>query len=140
MGWLKNSVTKEKESDLLSYALAALKRSGLLYWRVANGAVLHNIGGKMIMKKSPIKGFPDLAGVFGDGRLWAIELKTSTGKLSPEQVEWITKLNHSGAMAVVLRSREEINTFIEAAKKHPAINCREFPNQFGETISVVNLP
>jgi len=86
---------------------------------VSNGAVLHNVGGKLIMKKSAIKGFPDLAGVFGDGRFWAAELKTETGKLSPEQIDWLTKLNHSGAMAVVLRSKEEIDTFIEAAKKTP---------------------
>ena len=76
------------------------------------------------MKKSSIKGFPVLAGVFGDGRFWAAEIKTETGKLSPEQIDWLTKLNHSGAMAVVLRSKEEIDTFIEAAKKTPRNNLQ----------------
>lgn len=111
-----------KESELLSYAITRLKASGLVWWRVANGAVMHNIGGKVVMKKSPIKGFPDLAGVFGEGRLFCIELKTATGRLSPEQKDWITRLNMSGAMAVVLRTRDDIDTFIAAAKKHPANN------------------
>lgn len=106
-----------KESDLLSYALSCLKQSGLVYWRVPNGPVMHSIGGKMIRKCSPIKGFPDIAGVFPSGKFFAIELKTDKGRLSTEQTEWITKLNMSGAMAIVLRSKEEISEFIAAASK-----------------------
>lgn len=106
-----------KESDLLSYALTCLKQSGLVYWRVPNGPVMHSIGGKMIRKCSPIKGFPDIAGVFPSGKFFAIELKTDKGRLSAEQTEWITKLNMSGAMAIVLRSKEEISEFIAAASK-----------------------
>lgn len=105
-----------KESELLSYTIGCLKQSGLVWWRVSNGAVMHNIGGKMIMKKSAIKGFPDLAGVLPSGKFFAIELKTATGKLSPEQTDWITRLNHSGAIAVVLRSKEQVTNFIAAAK------------------------
>jgi len=106
-----------KESELLSYALTCLKQSGLVYWRVPNGAVRHTINGRVIFKASPIKGFPDLAGVFPNGKFFAIELKTDKGKLSPEQTDWITKLNMSGAMAVVLRSKEEISEFVAAAAK-----------------------
>ena len=106
-----------KESDLLSYALSCLKQSGLVYWRVPNGPVMHSIGGKMIRKCSPVKGFPDIAGVFPSGKFFAIELKTDKGRLSTEQTGWITKLNMSGAMAIVLRSKEEISEFIAAASK-----------------------
>lgn len=106
-----------KESELLSYAITRLKQSGLVYWRVPNGPVMHSINGRMIRKCSPIKGFPDLAGLFPSGKFFAIELKTEVGRLSPEQVDWIKKLNMSGAMAVVLRSKAEIDSFIEAALK-----------------------
>jgi len=107
-----------KESDLLSYALTILKRSGLVAWRVPNGPVMHSInGGQKVFKKSPIKGFPDIAGVMGNGKFFAIEVKTPKGRLSPEQVEWIAKLNMSGAMAVVLRSRQEIDEFVTAASQ-----------------------
>jgi hypothetical protein len=76
---------------------------------------MHSIGNKQIRKKSPIKGFPDIAGIFPNGKFFAIELKTPKGRLSPEQVEWISKLNMSGAMALVLRTRQEIDEFIQAA-------------------------
>lgn len=102
-----------KESDLLSYALSCLKQSGLVYWRVPNQGTSH----AGVRKKSPIKGFPDIAGVFPSGKFFAIELKTDKGRLSAEQTEWITKLNMSGAMAIVLRSKEEISEFIAAASK-----------------------
>lgn len=101
------------ESDLLSYAITCLKQSGLVFWRVPNQGVRHN----GIRKKSPITGFPDLAGVFPNGKFFAIELKTDKGRLSPEQTEWITKLNMSGAMAIVLRSKDEISEFVLSASK-----------------------
>lgn len=102
-----------KESDLLSYALTCLKQSGLVYWRVVNQATRH----AGVMKKSPIKGFPDIAGLMPNGKFWAAEIKTDVGKLSKEQIEWITKINMSNGFAVVLRSKEEIKTFIEALLK-----------------------
>lgn len=105
-----------KESELLSFALQRLRQSGLVAWRVPNGPVMHSTnGGQKVFKKSPIKGFPDIAGVLPNGKFFAIELKTEKGRLSPEQLEWITRLNMSGAMAIVLRSREEIDSFIQAA-------------------------
>ena len=106
-----------KESELLSFAMSTLKNCGILCWRVQNQASMHQINGKMIMKRSPIKGFPDIAGVFPNGKFFAIELKTEKGRLSPEQTEWITKLNMSGAMAIVLRSTDEIADFAAAAMK-----------------------
>lgn len=105
-----------KESELLSFAITCLKQSGLVWWRVANGPIKH--GG--INKKSPIKGFPDLAGVMPNGKFFAIELKTDKGKLSPEQTDWITKLNMSGAMAIVLRSKDEIREFISGVRQMKA--------------------
>jgi hypothetical protein len=71
----------------------------------------------MIRKCSPIKGFPDLAGVLPNGKFFAVELKSEKGRLSPEQIEWITKLNYSGAIAVVLRSKDEIREFVASAAK-----------------------
>ena len=106
-----------KESELLSFALTCLKQSGLVYWRVPNGPVVHSINGSQIRKKSPIKGFPDIAGVLPSGKFFAIELKTDKGRLSPEQIDWITRLNHSGAIAVVLRSKDDIREFVASAAK-----------------------
>lgn len=107
-----------KESELLSFAITCLKQSGLVWWRVNNSpSLFNNKSGKVCFKKSPVKGFPDLAGMFKNGRLFAIEIKTQKGQLSPEQIEWITKINHSNGMAIVLRTKDEIREFISGASQ-----------------------
>lgn len=102
-----------KEAELAKYAKAALEKSGLVYWRVSNGPVLHNIGPRTIMKRSQIAGFPDWAGISPKGMFWAMELKTAKGKVEPHQQDWIDKINFSYGMAEVARSFEEIDNFID---------------------------
>jgi hypothetical protein len=58
------------------------------------------------MAKSPIAGFPDIAGIYKE-RFFALEVKGDNGKLSPSQVQWISSLNTAGAFASVVRSVED---------------------------------
>lgn len=74
--------------------------------------VPQSIGRKIIFKASPIKGFPDLAGVRCDGVFWACELKSDKGKLSEDQNDWIAKLSAAGAITRVVRTPEEMEAFI----------------------------
>lgn len=53
------------------------------------------------------KGSADLVGVTQDGRFVAIEVKTETGRLSPEQRNWLEAMRARGALAGVARSPEE---------------------------------
>jgi len=103
-----------KESDLLSYSLKYLKSKGILHWRVANGPVMHTIGKRVIYKPSPIKGMPDIAGLMPCGRFFAIELKSEKGRLSPEQIDWIKRINNSNGIAVVIRTTNELVDFCHA--------------------------
>lgn len=96
------------EADLLKFTTSCLKASGLLWWRVANGAIKH--GG--VLKKSPIKGFPDLAGVTKEGHFWALELKVGRNKLSVEQVDWVSKLKANGVLVEVLKTPDQVINFI----------------------------
>lgn len=60
-------------------------------------------------------GTADLVGyVLGSGRFFALEIKTSTGKPSPEQVAWIDQTNREGGYAAIARTPEEA---CEHAKK-----------------------
>ncbi len=53
-------------------------------------------------------GTADLVGyVLGLGRFFALEIKTSTGKPSPEQVAWIDQTNREGGYAAIARTPEE---------------------------------
>lgn len=103
-----------KESELLSFALKHLKAKGILHWRVSNGPVMHTIGTRVIYKASPIKGMPDIAGVMPCGRFFAIELKSAKGRLSPEQISWIDKINDSNGIAVLIRTTNELVEFCRA--------------------------
>lgn len=102
-----------KEAELSKITRKLLERSGLLFWRVSNGAVMHRIGSKTIMKKSEIAGFPDWAGVTPRGQFWALELKSDKGRLSEGQIEWLNKLNDNHVIIGVCRTVEQVCNFIE---------------------------
>jgi hypothetical protein len=110
------------EAELLRYAKAKLERSGLLWWRVANGPSIYKEGSKIRFRPSPIAGFPDLAGLTATGRFWAIELKTEKGKLQANQSEWIVRIRASGGIATVVRSFEEFDATVARIKKADAPN------------------
>lgn len=92
--------------------MLALKFSGLVWFRVPVGGVAHSIGKKIIYKKSPLKGFSDLAIITKDGVLSTLELKAKT-KLTPEQKEWIKKLSETNCNTCVATTKEEVLLYIE---------------------------
>jgi hypothetical protein len=77
--------------------------------------VLHRVNSGVAMTKGGHyvrfgfgDGSPDLVGwLVGSGRLFAIEVKTATGSLRPNQRAWIRWANETGAYACVARSAEE---------------------------------
>lgn len=99
------------EAELQTAVLKWLKLYKIFAWRMPVGPVVHRrgIGGsvKEVWKPSPIKGFPDIAGVLTKshpGKFFVIELKSGTGKLRPEQKDWISSLQTAGACVAVVRS------------------------------------
>lgn len=104
-------MAKVKESTLQTAVLKWLAAHNIFHWRMPIGPVIHSIGQKQIWKKSPIKGFPDIAGVLkgkNRGRFFVIELKTKTNTLEPEQKKWIYNLQMAGCACAVVRSLEEL--------------------------------
>ena len=102
------------ESDLQRAVMAWLKKRCIMHFRMPLGAVMHQVGGQMIWKKNPLKGFPDIAGVLkrrDKGRFFAIELKTAKGRLSPEQTYWQMALAETGAAVAVIRSIDDLEAF-----------------------------
>jgi len=64
------------------------------------------------------EGTADLIGyVLGSGRYFAIEVKTSTGRASPEQVAWIDQTNREGGYAAIARTPEEAREHAWKASK-----------------------
>ncbi len=53
-------------------------------------------------------GTPDLVGVLlGSGRCFCLEVKTDTGRVSPDQHAWHAVMKRRGAFVAVVRSPEE---------------------------------
>ncbi len=92
------------ETEIQAQILQYLKAKNILHWRMPLGAVRRKGG---VMAKSPIAGFPDIAGIY-KGRFFALEVKAKAGKLSSPQAEWIQELNYAGAFAVVVRSVHDV--------------------------------
>ena len=109
-----------RESDLVCEALRFLNRiPGVVAWRTNVGAVSADHKGKRRFVRF---GFPGLADIIGWkeeaedvrgaivcwARFVAIEIKTGTGKLTPQQQGFLDLVNKSGGIGFVARSCENI--------------------------------
>lgn len=77
-----------------------------------HGAVLKGMG--------LLPGVSDLAYLMPDGRMLFIELKTESGRQSPQQKQWEQIVTDAGAEYRIIRSLEEFQTLI--TEKHEQAN------------------
>lgn len=102
--------------------LAALFRSpaGLFWQGKRKGDVLTDLRAVKVL----VPGFPDLCGFRrSDGKAVYIEVKTATGRVSPEQQHFIEVARKAGALAGIARSVEDA---LEIVKGDP--NANPSPN------------
>lgn len=66
------------------------------------------------MNRSPyrIRGVSDILGIW-KGQPLAIEVKTKTGKISPEQVAFLAMFRQSGGIAIVARSIDDVEKVLK---------------------------
>jgi hypothetical protein len=112
-----------KESEIQQRIRIVLNKAGALtrVWR-------NNVGqykkGNAYIKYGLCVGSADLVGVekvvitpemVGQtiGRFLAVEVKTPSGRLSPEQKAWLETIRSYGGRAVVFRSKDDAVTFLE---------------------------
>lgn len=94
-----------KESDIQRLIMLALSEAGCLIWR-NNTGVLKNAAGIPI-KFGLCVGSSDLIGIAPGGRFLAVEIKTPTGKPTPEQTRFIEAVRARGGIAGIARSPAE---------------------------------
>ncbi len=92
-----------KESDIQSAILDWLRWNGFVAWKTYLGGIRSRGRGGGGWAKNPMKGFPDIGAVKG-GRFFALEVKTPAGSMSPEQLEWKTRLEDKGVIYVIATS------------------------------------
>lgn len=101
------------EQEIITECIKFLNQCGFYAWRNNTGSFLRSYycrresRMKSTFFRAGVKGMPDILAV-RDGRFYAIEVKTLTGRVSPEQKEMIRKLNDYGAVAFIARSLDEL--------------------------------
>lgn len=103
-----------KESDIQRSIMTYLDAQNIKYWRMPVQPIKH--GSRY--KKNPLKGFPDIAGILPGGRFFVIEVKTATGKTTPEQKEWMLQLSQAGAATLLARSIEDVIIFFRSLNEN----------------------
>jgi Holliday junction resolvase len=92
-----------EESDIKREICDYLIARGIFHWIQQAG----RIPGRRARGRSYMLGIPDVLGIY-NGRLLAIEVKTHTGKASPEQIEFLTAARTRGACAFLARSVNDV--------------------------------
>jgi hypothetical protein len=84
--------------------------------RMPLGAYPFTRNGRTYFGKHPLQGFPDIFGVLKNRRgvMFAIELKSTNGRMGPNQSEWISRLKAAGVVAFVAK---DLNTVVETLRR-----------------------
>jgi len=104
---------KLDEAKLARFTEAALKVSGLFWFRVHLGGIPMVCGPRIILRSNPMKGFPDYCIVTKAGILSGLELKSPSGTVKPEQKEWQEKLEANNCNYCLARTEEQVLDFID---------------------------
>lgn len=89
------------EANIQNDIMIALSNAGCLIWR-NNTGILKDANGRPI-KFGLCKGSADLIGIAKDGKFLAVEVKTATGRVRPEQELFIAAVKRAGGRAGVAR-------------------------------------
>ena len=103
-----------KESETQKAIIDYLDARGILNWRVNLGGVPHTVNGKIIYRKNPMKGMPDISCIYC-GLFVGIEVKAKT-KQSPEQFAWQQKLEQNGAIYILAHSVEDVRDAFDSLR------------------------
>ncbi len=99
------------EANILNDIMIALSKAGATVWRNNVGALQDKTG--RLVRYGLCKGSSDLIGICPDGRFLAVEVKTNTGQVRPEQVLFIDAVRSKGGRAGVARSVEDALRILE---------------------------
>ena len=106
------------ETALQRQIMVALSEAGCTVWRSNTvqahaGRVIHSSGNTVTLADSSVivfglcKGSADIIGIAPGGRFLAVEVKTKTGRVSPDQTRFIEHVKAKGGVAGVARSVQD---------------------------------
>lgn len=104
-----------RESEIQRAILDYLEALQVTHWRCSLGGTMVRKRGSLVFRKNTMTGFPDIAGIIpnSDGRLFVIEVKRPSGRLSPEQEKWRDSLSRRGVLYILARSVEDVKAALQ---------------------------
>ena len=103
---MSEHVKVKLESNIQNLILIALSQAGCTVWRQDTGAYKDPTTGRLI-KYGLCKGSSDIIGICPDGKFLAVEVKSASGRLRPEQSTFIKTVKAKGGRAGIARTPEE---------------------------------
>ena len=92
-----------KETVIMHQIMAVLSAKGCFVMRTNSGVYFDSQGNRITIG---FKGLSDLVGFRPDGRFFALEIKTPTGRPSKEQIKFVEFCMTRGAIAGIVNSVE----------------------------------
>lgn len=99
------------EAAALVEVVKALKAHPAVAWAERQNTGAAKVGGRFI--RFGWRGCSDVLGQMKDGRLLAVEVKAPSGRLRPEQVEFLDRVRCFGGVAFVARNCADVTRVLE---------------------------
>jgi hypothetical protein len=97
------------EAVLLKNVMLEASKLGARVWRNHVGGFYTKDG--RYQRTGLCKGSSDLIGIY-QGRFLAIECKTTIGRLSPEQTNFLEQVNKNGGIGIVCRDEKDLEKML----------------------------
>ena len=121
MAEFKLKMQEAKERDIQGEIIAYLRRDSRVAWveRFNTGAhvVIDSHTKRRRFIRYGFKGLSDLLGQLSDGRLFAVECKSRTGKPTVEQQVFLEKVRGARGVAILARSVSDVKQGLEEAQQ-----------------------
>ena len=86
----------------------------IMAWRCNSGAAVFESNGRKRFVSFGRKGMSDILGILPGGKLLAIEVKApKTGRVTPEQQDFLNDINRHGGCAFVARSVDDVQSWLD---------------------------
>ncbi len=99
------------EKEIQNQIIEWLKWSKCFFWRNNSGAIFTEYKGRKHMYRFGSIGSPDIF-VVKKGKIYGIEVKSATGKQSPEQKSWQQAFEISGGKYILARKLYDVSELI----------------------------
>ena len=103
--------SEQTEADVMAQCMMWLRCKKIPAWRINTMGVWDRV--KQAYRKAPCRGISDIIGVLPDGKILCIECKSSRGKLSAQQIDFLNSVAKNKGLAMVVYSVSDLQQILK---------------------------